>query len=111
MGNESILNALKSLHGAVDKTDLTEKDKIVMKGMIDKLTMYYTNKYNYIVAHSGGRDVYSLTLNLSSKMVDLIVMINDVLRSRADVYGVVNAIYKEINYDASKGQFKRIRLI
>ena len=111
MENNCILNALRSLQASVDKTNLKDSDKNVVKGMIDKLMIYYNNQYNSIVAHARGRDIYTATNQLSCKMTDLIVMINDVVRYRADVYSVVNAIYKEINYDADKGQFKRKRLI
>ncbi len=111
MNNNCILNALSSLRDSVDKTDLKENDKNVMRGMIDRLTMYYVNTYNNLVSHPRGRNDYDVTIHLSCKMTDLIVMINNALNGRSDVYGVVNAIYKEINYDANKGQFKRKRLI
>ena len=114
MENNCILNALKSLRENVDKVDnkvLKDNEKNVVAGMIDKLTIYYVNTYNNLVAHARGRDLFDVTVHLSCKMTDLIVKINDVIRGKADVYGVVNDIYKEINYDASKEQFKRKRLI
>ena len=106
-----ILSALKALCYEVDNSSLTISEKNALKKLLDKLVDYYTNEYNIINKNNYQTIKKYKMYELTSKMTDYIVTINDTIHGKNDVYSVINMIFNEINYDDKKGLFKRKRLI
>jgi len=108
---KNIAFAIKALCYDVANSSLPISEKNALKKLLDKLVDYYTSEYNNIMkSFNYGTHNYKL-YELISKMTDYIVIINDTIHGKNDVYSVINMIFNEINYDDKKGLFKRKRLI
>ena len=109
--SNSISKALMALYENINNSMLADNERNVLKILIEKLIVYYTNEYK---KQEECRDCFDYTYRmekLSSQMTDYIVTINDTIKGSNDVHCIVNKIYQEINYDEKKGIFKRKRLI
>ncbi len=112
MENGILPNAIKSLYQTVTRsTTMKENEKHVLIKLIEKLAEYYKKRYNEIIDSTGDRDRSYQVNKFVSEMTDYIVIINDTIKGKNDVFSVANMIYKEMNYDTKKGFFKRKRLI
>lgn len=105
---EITLNALKK---GVEAANLTIAEKNALNNLLDKLIIYYIDRYNEIEKCTDSQAYIDRNSRLISEMTDYIVSINDTINKKNDAFCIVNMIYKEINYDEAKGRFKRKRLI
>ncbi len=103
--NNSTSMALIALSKEVLKYNYPEGVKNALNKLLEILSYYYVERYLELVMDNNH------LIEFSSRMTDYIVAINDTVNGKNDVFCVVNAIYKEINYDDKKGVFKRKRLI
>ena len=110
MGNLTTEKALKVLCQNVIDSSLGENEKNALIKLIDIIHQFYIDKYDEIVNDSSKIDHVRLS-KLTSIVTDYIVTISDTISGKNDPYSIVNIIYKELNYDNSKGKFKRKRLI
>lgn len=112
MEKDIITNALMALRNVVDNLTLNINEKNILQILMEKLMTYYKNQCIEIENHKEDKKIYiSKKARLVSEMTDYIVSLNDAINGKNDIVGIVNIIYKEINYDEKKGVFKRKRLI
>lgn len=109
--NNNINKSIEALYMGTINSSFGDSEKNALKVLLQKLAIYYSNEYNAIQLRKDSDDYMYKINKLVSEMADYIVMINDTLDGKNDVYYIVNMIYKEINYDEKKGKFKRKRLI
>ena len=110
MENDTITRALMALESEVDDSNLKLEEKDALKRLIDKLLFFYKDHYNEIMKYDSHTIQKKMTI-LTGLMTDYIVSINDTIVGKNDAYCIINMIFKEINYDDGKGQFKKRRHI
>ena len=110
MEKDTIIKTFNVLRVKVFNSSLTDSEKNAVKLLIDKLEVYYLKQYSDVFeCKPKDRSVRKEALFCSS-YTDHVVAINDTINRLYDVYGIVNTIYKDINYDEKKGRFKIKRL-
>ena len=107
MENKGIYNAMNALRNRVDKANLSDNEKNALYTLIDKLTIYGENRYNYIINHGRVKNRNNRITELNVEMTDYFVDINDAINGHKDVFYVVSTIYSAIKYDEKKDTFKR----
>ena len=108
---DSTIKVLTKLSENVMTSTLNKSEKNALVKLIKIIIIFYDNKYKEIEHNNiNGQDILKLA-KLTSIVTDYIVTINDTIKGKNDAFSIINIIYKEINYDNNKGQFKRKRLI
>ncbi len=108
---DNTMKALERLSDSVIASTLDDGEKNALLKLIKIIIIFYDNKYKEIEHNNRDGQEYLRLSKLTSIVTDYIVTINDTIKGKNDVFLIVNMIYKEINYDNSKGKFKRKRLI
>ena len=109
MVNDNITRALVALHMEINQSNLGENEKAALNHLVDKLIVFYVNHYNEIMKYDENIKDRKMTI-LTTLMTDYIVSINDTVEGKNDAFCISNMIYKDINYDDGKGQFKKKRI-
>ena len=106
-----ILNALVSLSREIDNSNLEINEKNILKQFLEKLSIFYSNKYNEILEyHKGTKTSLEKKLSLLQVMMtDYIVSINDAVYGKKDVFYITNMINKTMNNSEIKKQLKKKR--
>ena len=104
-----IINALNALVNEVDNSNLIKGEKEILKKLINKLIIFYSNKYDEIIKHDDATIKKKLSL-LQVVITDYIVAINDTVIGKNDVYAIVNMVNKDVNDSELKKQLKKKRI-
>ena len=104
-----VINAFKSLVNEVDNSNLKNSEKELLKRLINKLIIFYSNKYDEIIKHDSVTLKKKLSV-LQVVMTDYIVAINDTVIGKNDVYAIVNMVNKDVNDGELKKELKKKRI-